>query len=194
MLALVVDTSAHPRDAHPRAMCYKCYDESISLTPELLSPQDSVRSSYTDGAPPWTPTNKGHGITSRPLKHDPKNLTYSNTSILSTFGIKESIKANHLLAQLLAQAAGSRSGDGSKKEAGVHAGSRLGETPLAWARCSLAQKRDWLAWARLSGLATVFLQHPSTNSPKTTHWYIHSSHIITSTTGPRNNSQITWKK
>jgi len=141
----------------------------------------------------------------------------SNTSILSTFGIKESIKANHLLAQLLAQAAGSRSGDGSKKEAGVHAGSRLGETPLAWARCSLAQKwvgrlrdlshktglgeslsislrRDWLAWARLSGLATVFLQHPSTNSPKTTHWYIHSSHIITSTTGPRNNSQITWKK
>jgi len=28
--------------------------------------------SYTDGAPPWTPTNKGHEITSRPLKHDPK--------------------------------------------------------------------------------------------------------------------------
>jgi len=34
MLALVVDTSshpraAHPRAAHPRAMCYKCYNESI---------------------------------------------------------------------------------------------------------------------------------------------------------------------
>jgi len=28
--------------------------------------------SYTDGAPPWTPTNKGHEITSQPLKHDPK--------------------------------------------------------------------------------------------------------------------------
>jgi len=28
--------------------------------------------SYTDGTPPWTPTNRGHGITSRPLKHDPK--------------------------------------------------------------------------------------------------------------------------
>ena len=28
--------------------------------------------SYIDGAPPWTPTNKGHGITSRPLKHDPE--------------------------------------------------------------------------------------------------------------------------
>jgi len=27
--------------------------------------------SYTDGAPPWTPTNRGHGIMSRPLKHDP---------------------------------------------------------------------------------------------------------------------------
>ncbi|QCD93762.1 hypothetical protein DEO72_LG5g1838 [Vigna unguiculata] len=32
MPALVVDTSAHPRVAHPRAMCYKCYNESISLT------------------------------------------------------------------------------------------------------------------------------------------------------------------
>ena len=27
--------------------------------------------SYIVGAPPWTPTNRGHGITSRPLKHDP---------------------------------------------------------------------------------------------------------------------------
>jgi len=27
---------------------------------------------YIDGAPPWTPTNRGHGITSRPLKHDPE--------------------------------------------------------------------------------------------------------------------------
>ncbi|QCD96392.1 hypothetical protein DEO72_LG6g1094 [Vigna unguiculata] len=31
--------------------------------------------SYTDGAPPWTPTNRGHGITSRPLKRDPGGLT-----------------------------------------------------------------------------------------------------------------------
>jgi len=28
--------------------------------------------SYINGAPPWTPTNRGHGITSRPLKHDPE--------------------------------------------------------------------------------------------------------------------------
>jgi len=27
---------------------------------------------HIDEAPPWTPTNKGHGITSRPLKHDPE--------------------------------------------------------------------------------------------------------------------------
>ncbi|QCE03273.1 hypothetical protein DEO72_LG8g1297 [Vigna unguiculata] len=30
---------------------------------------------YTDGAPPWTPTNRGHGITSRPLKRSPGGLT-----------------------------------------------------------------------------------------------------------------------
>jgi len=40
MLALVVDTSAHPRAAHPRvahpqAMCYKCYNEPFSLTTRL---------------------------------------------------------------------------------------------------------------------------------------------------------------
>jgi len=35
MHALVVDTSAHPRAAHPRAMCYKCYNESISFTTRL---------------------------------------------------------------------------------------------------------------------------------------------------------------
>ena len=28
--------------------------------------------SYTDGAPSWAPTNRGHGITSRPLKRDPE--------------------------------------------------------------------------------------------------------------------------
>ena len=27
---------------------------------------------YIDGVPPWTPTNRGYGITSRPLKHDPE--------------------------------------------------------------------------------------------------------------------------
>jgi len=80
----------------------------------------------------------------------------------------------------LVQASPLRLGEGSKTKTGTNAGSRLGETPLAWARCSLAQKaelvawatfrtkvlgesllisprRDWLAWARLTGLATVLL-------------------------------------
>ena len=95
MLALVMDTSAHPR-----AMCYKCYNESIpshtrlalnkfqascyshhksqsalSETNWLLrvsgcNPYLESLPSYIDVAPPWTPTNRGHGITSRPLKHD----------------------------------------------------------------------------------------------------------------------------
>ena len=30
--------------------------------------------SYIDGAPPWTPTNRDRGITSRRLKHDPRIL------------------------------------------------------------------------------------------------------------------------
>ena len=97
MLELVVDTSAHPR-----AICYMCYNESISLTTRLAlnefqascyshhksqsalsetnwllrvsgcDPYLESLPSYTDGTPPWTPINKGHGITSRPLKHDTK--------------------------------------------------------------------------------------------------------------------------
>jgi len=56
MLALVVDTSAHPRAAYPRAMCHKCYNESIPSCTRLslkwvsglllLSPQESVRSKW----------------------------------------------------------------------------------------------------------------------------------------------------
>jgi len=84
MLALLVDTSAHPR-----AMCYKCYNESIPSHTRLAlnefqtscySDHKSVRiqpyleslPDHIDGAPPRTPTNKGHGITFRPLKHDPE--------------------------------------------------------------------------------------------------------------------------
>ena len=42
----------------------------------------------------------------------------------------------------LAQASPLRLGEGSKHEAEAPARSRLGETPLAWARCSLAQKHS----------------------------------------------------
>ena len=105
MLAFVVDTFAHSRAAHPRVMCYKCYNESISLITRLslnefqascyshhrsqsalsetnwllrvsgCNPYLESLPSYTDGAPPWTPTNRGHGITSRPLKSNPRGLT-----------------------------------------------------------------------------------------------------------------------
>ena len=127
MLTLVVDISAHPRAAHPRAKCYKCYNVSIphtrlafnefqascyshhksqsalSETNWLLrvsrcSPYLESLPSYTDGTPPWTPTNRGHGITSRPLKHDPevsprdsKGLrtdhlpTYTNSQEINTY-------------------------------------------------------------------------------------------------------------
>ncbi|QCE09350.1 hypothetical protein DEO72_LG10g569 [Vigna unguiculata] len=40
-----------------------------------------------------------------------------------------------------------RLGEGSKGEAGSNAGSRLDETPIAWARCSLAQNVERVAWA-----------------------------------------------
>jgi len=51
----------------------------------------------------------------------------------------------------LAQVSPLRLGEGSRNGVETHAGSRLGETPLAWARCSLAQKSLWVAWATLRG-------------------------------------------
>ena len=81
---------------------------------------------------------------------------------------------SHCLAQPLAQAEGSRSGErlsrkrapfaqarAKRKETIAHAGSRLDETPLAWARHSLAQKLSWsperpLAYQR-SGRVPVHL-------------------------------------
>jgi len=98
-----------------------------------------------------------------------------------TFSPSPSLKLKGLAqANVLAQASPLRLGEVFKKEAEAHVGSRLGKTPLAWAGCSLAQKaelvawatfrtkvlgespfisprRDWLAWARLTGLATVLL-------------------------------------
>ncbi|QCE15022.1 hypothetical protein DEO72_LG11g2030 [Vigna unguiculata] len=88
MLALVVDISAHPRAAHPRAMCYKCYDGSIF------------------------PHHKN--------KQASKQRTASPNPSLRLKG--------------LAQASPPSPRRGLEKGAGAHAGSRLGETPLAWAR------------------------------------------------------------
>jgi len=90
---------------------------------------------------------------------------------------------------------------GHKNTSLDNAGSRLGETPLAWASCLLAQKsswppgrpfaqqlwasslfisprRVWLAWARLTGLATV--------SPAAAKFFTQTVHTIYSHASKRN--------
>jgi len=60
---------------------------------------------------------------------------------------------------VLAQASPLRLGEGSKKHQEDNAESRLGETPLAWARCLLAQKDEQVAWA--TSRAIVFWRVPA---------------------------------
>jgi len=64
-----------------------------------------------------------------------------------------------LRRDVLAQARRARSGEpplrlgeGSRKYPENITGSRLGETPLAWTRCSLAQKFERVAWATFRAL------------------------------------------
>ena len=52
-----------------------------------------------------------------------------------------------LRRDVLTQASPLRLGEGSRKHPENITGSCLGETPLAWARCSLAQKFERVAWA-----------------------------------------------
>ncbi|QCD86794.1 diphosphonucleoside phosphohydrolase [Vigna unguiculata] len=145
------------------------------LTSELLTPELCVTSvtmkqfpSPQDGAPPWAPTNRGHEITSRPLKRNPET---------------------YCLAQPLAQAEGSRSGEppsprrglerASREQRGISLRqdpSRLGEMfarskieRVAWAASrvkgalgeslSISPRRDWLAWARLAEMASTRPRH-----------------------------------
>jgi len=113
----------------------------------------------------------------QPIIHNSWLASLNHTHSYQTFSTKPKTKQAlpipsqennltwHCLAQHLAQAGGSRSGEtfsprrdvltqasplrlgeGSKKAAGAHTGSRLGETPLAWTRCSLAQKAELVAW------------------------------------------------
>jgi len=62
-----------------------------------------------------------------------------------------------LKRDILAQASPLRLGEGSKRASGSNAGSHLGETPLSWARCSLAQKEERVAWvtSRVKGFERV---------------------------------------
>jgi len=79
--------------------------------------------------------------------------SYIHTQPKQTIQEQTNIQSQHCLTQHLAQAEGVslrrgelaqanplRLGEGSKEHLGTNAGSRLGETPLAWARCLLAQK------------------------------------------------------
>jgi len=68
-------------------------------------------------------------------KQPSNHITVSPSASLRLRGLAQ---ANHL-----------RLGEGSKGHPETNAGSRLGETPLAWARCLLAQKFDGVAWATL---------------------------------------------
>ena len=68
------------------------------------------------------------------------------------------IQSQHGLAQHLAQVEGSRSGEpppppmrGHKNKSMSNEGSRLGEIPLAWASCLLAQMPQRVAWATIRG-------------------------------------------
>jgi len=96
------------------------------------------------------------------------NHTHSYQTFITIFKIKHALSTQsqeshptlRCLAQSLAQAEGSRSGEtcslrraplrlgeGSMEHSGNITGSRLSETPLAWARCSLAQEFKQVAWA-----------------------------------------------
>ena len=65
-----------------QASCYSHHGSQSALSETNwplrvsgCSPYLESLPSYTDGAPPWAPTNRGHGITSRSLKRDPRGLT-----------------------------------------------------------------------------------------------------------------------
>ncbi|QCD82458.1 pectate lyase [Vigna unguiculata] len=93
---------------------------------------------YLCSPPSYVLQNNQH-----PNKHKPfRNFRNNYTNALSRLTPGSGRRAS-LRREALAQASPFRLGEGSKKEAGAHAGSRLGETPLAWARCSLAQKLSW---------------------------------------------------
>ena len=53
----------------------RVYLPSLPLRVSGCNPYLESLPSYTNGTPPWTPTNRGHGIMSRPLKRNPRGLT-----------------------------------------------------------------------------------------------------------------------
>ncbi|QCD87037.1 hypothetical protein DEO72_LG3g1568 [Vigna unguiculata] len=79
----------HHNHATKQASCYSHHRSQSALSETNwplrvsgCSPYLESLPSYTDGAPPWAPTNRGHGITSRPLKRDPRG--FGNNPLLSS--------------------------------------------------------------------------------------------------------------
>ena len=88
----------------------------------------------------------------------PISIIQEQTSIQTAPGLAQPLaqaeesrsgETSSLRRDELAQANPLRLGEGSKEHPETNAGSRLGETPLAWARCLLAQKFERAAWATL---------------------------------------------
>jgi len=78
-------------------------------------------------------------------KQASKYNTVSPSTSLRLKGLAQARRARSgetcsLRRDVLAQASPPRPGEGSKRHPEINAGSRLGEIPLTWARCLLAQK------------------------------------------------------
>jgi len=100
--------------------------------------------------------NHAKSILHAPLYTD--HSSYNHTQSKQIIQGPIDIQTQHSLAQQLAQAEGSRSGEppppprrGHKNKNVGNAGSRLGEIPLAWASCLLAQKPQQVAWVTIRG-------------------------------------------
>jgi len=79
-------------------------------------------------------------------KQTPKQRTASLNPSLRLRGLAQARRARSSEPPL-------RLGEGSMEYSGNITGSRLGETPLAWVRCSLAQKFKQVAWATFHAIA-----------------------------------------
>ena len=86
-------------------------------------------------------------------KQAPKQCTASPNPSLRLKGFAQARRARSGEPPL-------RLGEGSMEHSVNITGSRLGETPLAWARCSLAQKFEQVAWAtfRAMGFGRAFVR------------------------------------
>jgi len=86
-----------------------------------------------------------HNVHSQTNTNHPRTYKHPNSTLprpTLRSGWRVSLRRDEL-----AQASPLRLGEGSKEHPETNAGSRLGETPLAWATCLLAQKFERVTWA-----------------------------------------------